>query len=37
MAGGTALGTSGGNEGSLLGSEAPGRESQHGLVLACDT
>lgn len=37
LAGGLALGTSEGREGSLLGSEAPGRESQHGLALVCET
>lgn len=36
LAGGLALGTSEGREGSLLGSEAPGRESQHGLDMVCE-
>ena len=36
VAGGTALDPSAGKEGSLLGSEAPGRESQQGVVLACE-
>ena len=37
LAGGFALGTSEGREGSLLGPGAPGRESQDGLDLVCET